>query len=263
MYSFIKKNISQKIRSLIDSRREQLYLNRNSYKVQKTLNNVRVTGEKIDISLRKTGSDWQVFKQIFQYEEYKPVVNAMRLNKINPTLILDLGANIGLTTFYLKKYFPETEIISVEPDENNFICLELNLKTLTNVKLLNVAVWNESKQLIEDAPFRGGDDWAKNFKEKKDDIGKIINGLSIEDILKHTSQTSIDLLKIDIEGAERFLFNKDISNLDFLAKTKCIAIEIHDEFNCREDIYNVLSDYGFIYFNHGELTIGVNRKLSD
>lgn len=69
----------------------------------------------------------------------------------------------------------------------------------------------------------------------------------------------IDILKMDIEGAEKELFAA--SDLSFLKHTKCIAIEIHDEFNCRNSIYQRLADYGFTRFNAGELTIGVNRNF--
>jgi hypothetical protein len=51
------------------------------------------------------------------------------------------------------------------------------------------------------------------------------------------------------------------SDVSYLSKTKCVAIEIHDEFNCRQEIYNLLEKYNFEYFNSGELTIGINQYL--
>jgi hypothetical protein len=49
--------------------------------------------------------------------------------------------------------------------------------------------------------------------------------------------------------------------LDWLKKVKVLAIEIHDEFDCRIDIENSLLKYGFILCQSGELTIGLNKKL--
>ena len=46
-----------------------------------------------------------------------------------------------------------------------------------------------------------------------------------------------------------------------LKKFRIIAIEIHDEFNCREAIYKILEDHNFTYFDDKELTIGVNQNL--
>ena len=56
------------------------------------------------------------------------------------------------------------------------------------------------------------------------------------------------------------VFANTASDISFLAITKCIAIEIHDEFNCREAICKILKNYGFSLFNSGELTIGVNQN---
>ena len=71
----------------------------------------------------------------------------------------------------------------------------------------------------------------------------------------------VDLLKIDIEGAERFIFEDDALVAAFLGRTRFIVIEIHDEFNVRERICRCLAVNGFEYFDVGELTIGENRNL--
>ena len=68
-------------------------------------------------------------------------------------------------------------------------------------------------------------------------------------------------MNIDIEGSEKQIFDKNNSDLEFLKITKCIAIEIHDFFDCRKQIYDILDCYGFTYFNEGELTIAVNSNL--
>ena len=69
-----------------------------------------------------------------------------------------------------------------------------------------------------------------------------------------------DILKIDIEGAERFIFD-DRASQDFLDKTRVLVIEIHDEFNIRSSIYKELRKRGFSIVEQGELTLGVNTKL--
>ena len=66
---------------------------------------------------------------------------------------------------------------------------------------------------------------------------------------------------MDIEGSEKEVLTSMDANVEFLAKTKCVAIEIHDEFDCREAIYEILKKYNFEFFNSGELTIVVNKNL--
>lgn len=52
----------------------------------------------------------------------------------------------------------------------------------------------------------------------------------------------IDILKIDIEGAESVLFSQDCH--DWLSRTNCLAIEIHDE-ACRQAVLGAVSQYPF------------------
>ena len=68
------------------------------------------------------------------------------------------------------------------------------------------------------------------------------------------------MLKIDIEGAERFIFDESV-NLDYLDKIKIIVIEIHDEFDIREDIYKVLKNNNYLLIESGELTTAINKKF--
>ena len=68
------------------------------------------------------------------------------------------------------------------------------------------------------------------------------------------------MLKVDIEGAEKEIFT-DSTKCNFLDITKIIAIEIHDEFGIRDDIYKVLHQYGFLIFEANETTIGINKKF--
>ncbi|MCZ4244695.1 FkbM family methyltransferase [Pedobacter punctiformis] len=260
MYNYLKNKIVIKIRGIISEKRERFFLKTHNFKRFEDAKHFVIESDYSKITLRKQGSDWQVFKQIFQYKEYSPLLTAIKLNNIELSFILDLGANIGLTTIYIKKHYPDAQIVCVEPDANNFKQLTLNTAHFQNVHLIQAAVWNKSTLLTEDEPFRGGDDWSKSFKEDNEnsEVGKI-KGITIEEILKIHSKSQIDLLKIDIEGAERFIFDESASNLSFLDITKVIAIEIHDEFNIREKINNILISYNFVLFEVGELTIGIKK----
>lgn len=71
----------------------------------------------------------------------------------------------------------------------------------------------------------------------------------------------IDILKIDIEGSEKQLFNDQRTAALFLVKTKYIAIEIHDEVCDRNVINDCLSQNNFSFFTSGQVTIGVNNNL--
>lgn len=136
-----------------------------------------------------------------------------------------------------------------------------NTKNLTNIKRLNAAVWHRSSKLeeINDEPSIIIEDWGKSFKEQTNESSNTIQGFTISEIIDQSYHQFIDLLKIDVGGAERFIFNKEISDLNFLKITRCIAIAIHDEFDIREEINQILNDYNFALFKVGELTIGIKN----
>lgn len=216
------------------------------------------------IKLRKRpSSDMKVFEQIYKFEEYYPVLKKYNENFINDEdyhiNIIDAGANIGLASLFFLEHFYKPNIICVEPEQKNFNILDFNLNSkLHNVIKVNGAIWNCNSKIKIVKDFRDKLDWSFRAEET---IVDGIQAFSINQLVKDNNFKIIDILKIDIEGSEKQIFNPAISNLNFLNITKCIALEIHDEFHCREDIYKILLDYGFSIINIGESTIGINNNL--
>jgi FkbM family methyltransferase len=218
------------------------------------------------IKLRKRpSSDFSVFGQIYNHKEYLPVVNIYNANfknNVNYKMnIIDAGANIGLTTLYFLENFDNTTIVCVEPEINNLKILEFNLSKIidSNIIIINAGIWNSNAKLKIVNDFRDKSDWAFRVEETEDNNG--IQAYTINHIVKINNFEYIDILKIDIEGSEKDVFKSINSNFDFLRITKCIAIEIHDEFNCRQEINDILTNYGFSYFEEGTSTIGINNDL--
>jgi hypothetical protein len=104
-----------------------------------------------------------------------------------------------------------------------------------------------------DRSFRDNREWSIQVKEA---AGRTdLQGLHLSDVVREYNIGSIDLLKIDIEGAEKYLFEDPRAAAGFLSRTKVMAIEIHDEEVDRQQIYSVLRDNGFSYFEFSDLTI--------
>jgi FkbM family methyltransferase len=218
----------------------------------------------LKIKLRKRpSSDLNVFAQIFKYNEYKPLVDCFKDNFSNESKlnIIDAGSNIGLTSVYLNTFFPNSKFIVIEPDSSNFETMSFNLKEnkVHNVVKVKGGIWSKNTNLKIISDFRDQKDWSFRVEESNDDNG--LEAYSFNYLFKKNSIETIDILKIDIEGSEKEVFLSEFSNLSYLKKTKCIAIEIHDEFDCRTDIYKILKEYNFEYFESGELTIGVNQNF--
>ncbi|UPJ51746.1 FkbM family methyltransferase [Bradyrhizobium sp. 200] len=131
-------------------------------------------------------------------------------------LIIDCGANIGLSGIWYARQFPEAEIIAVEPDQSNLEIAFKNLAAYPNVRLVNGGVWNTPSPLFIVNP--DADAWAFRVEEGE---GTIV-GFTIDQL---SQGRPILIVKIDIEGAEKALFR---SNIGWIDRTDLIAIELHD-----------------------------------
>ena len=224
-----------------------------------------VNGKKLLLSIRgKSSSDVQVIDQVFASDEYLPLIEEISkrgyANKIH--FIVDAGANVGYTTVYLKAYFPDADVIAIEPDSGNVLQANKNftLNNFNNIKVLQGGIWSKDTWLELRKDHKDEKEWSYYVVECRQPSG--LRGFSIESVLSESGCPGIDLLKIDIEGSEKELF-KDDGILDpVLHKTTFLAIEIHDETGIRPRIYESLTRNGFEWFNRGELTIATNlRKM--
>lgn len=207
-------------------------------------------------------SDLQVLEQIVFNQEYLALVNLIQSDKNTPKVLFDCGANVGYTSLYLSSFFNFQKIIAVEPNSETFEILSYNLKALnsgSSVVLEKKGVWSTTTFLSVNKEFRDGRAWSYSLQEDKEK--GTIPVVSLNDLIDQNRIDKIDILKIDIEGSEANIFSDEVNVKKVLAKTKYIAIEIHDEFDCRSQIERVLEECGFNCFKSGELTIGSNKNL--
>ena len=207
-------------------------------------------------------SDYLVFNQIFGDGEYEIIKDILKFNKEEQPVIIDAGANVGYTSVFFLSEFKKAKLYAVEPSLTNYQTIEKNIFHNgfdgSHIKLYNKALHNQDGlNVVIENEFRDKKDWA--FTTKITTEESAVKSITVQHIMKENMLDIVDFLKIDIEGAERFIFESQDS-CAFLEKVKIIAIEIHDEFNVRTTIETILKSYGFILFPSGELTIGMNRN---
>jgi FkbM family methyltransferase len=200
------------------------------------------------IGVRKYSRDLLVFEGFFIFDDYLPYIEQIK-KKLNVQFIIDAGANIGCASLYLLEHFPKAKIVCIEPESSNY---ELLLKNMhinfleKNTVCIRKALWNKNQELelrkIEEFP----DDGYHVMQEGKTDkvIDKVLT-CTLDDILAETKQVCIDLLKIDIEGAEKVIFHDKEHINQFLPKTKVIIMEVHPKFIDVQEIENILKTYNF------------------
>ena len=218
-----------------------------------------ISGFKLHIR-NQNYSDYDVFQQIFCDKEYEIILKMFLLNKFQDQrkIIIDAGANVGYTSVFFSLFLSEPKIFGLEPSGENCKIYLKNIKNLENIKIYQNALSERSNTFFNlDKSFRDGRDWSISTEENKNGN---VKGISIQEIIDENKLNYISLLKMDIEGAERFIFKK-YSNFDFLKITQIIAVEIHDEYDVRLSIYDILRENNFFLFECGELTVGINKLL--
>jgi len=209
--------------------------------------------------ISETSSDSDVFQQIILEKEYEFVVNLLSQHSIEVNTIIDAGANTGFTSMYLSAYFPNSRIIALEPNKDTFQRLRQNieLNNLSKIELVPLGLWNKDTYLKANYDFRDQQAWSFRLEETSDENDKLFEVISMTTLMKKYQLQGVDLLKIDVEGAEKEIFDAN-ADLSWLKAVKVIAVEIHDEFECRENIEGLLRNQFELSFS-GELTIGVNK----
>jgi FkbM family methyltransferase len=215
-----------------------------------TLNN-----QQIRVLVRRNGSDTLVFNDVILKEEYAMPVKAI-LHKTN-AIVADAGANIGTTSIFIKSLIPAARIYAIEPDLNNFDLLKKNIainKLDDTVNALRNAIWINDEKLEINNEFRDMKDWSLAVLKADSNSKSDLRGVALANLILDNRLSKIDLLKIDIEGAERFLFeNSDFCDTIFRF-VENLVIEIHDEFNVRDKINNKMNEMGFIGVDIFDLT---------
>jgi len=176
---------------------------------------------------------------VIKHEQYKPLCEVAGDAKN----ILDLGANVGYASYYFAKRFPESRIVAVEPVRANMDLALLNTLGL-NVSLLLGAAWSHNGLLDLDTAYKDKKEWAIRTVEGDGDI----QGFIMDELI---CGEEIDILKMDIEGAEFEVF-KDTS---FLDRVRTLGIEIHEDLGDPELIYSALRNHGFCFTKHGEVVV--------
>ena len=180
--------------------------------------------------------------EIFIKEIYKTSFDSP-----NP-LILDCGANIGLSVLYFKKLSPGSTIIAFEPDETNYNLLRSNIASmkLSNVDIRKEAVWIEDTtlQFIEEGTMCSRIESPLKVAENKNGPTKSIKAVRLKSLLTD----KIDFLKIDIEGAE---YEVLLDIQDKLHMVEQLFIEYHGLFeeNAKlETMLSILTKNHFKYY---------------
>jgi FkbM family methyltransferase len=193
-----------------------------------------------------------VFREVFLFKSYDR-------DWPQPNVIIDGGGNIGLVSVFFASRFPKARIFSIEPSDSNFKLLQKNTKPYPFIVPVQSALWNKDEDLI--IANKGDSHWAFTVEESKSNHGESFKAMTISSLMKEKNIDIIDILKLDVEGAERELFT---DNYDYwITRTKYILIELHDWIkpDCSKKVFKTISSYNFQTIVFNGMLVFVNSEI--
>lgn len=220
------------------------YLLRKTKKKTNEIIEFSIKGIKHPLFLRNNTTDILVFNQVFSFMQYQIK------EKTYPTFIIDCGANNGFSAVYFANKYPGALIIAVEPEINNFKMLLKNTAAYSNIKCINKGIWNK-KANLEIIDYGGGE-YSYVTKEVDYENEKTIAAVSINELVNEFNITQIGILKIDIEGSEKEMFEQNYDH--WLSKTDILIVELHDryKYGCSKSFFTALVNYDFTLGHKGD-----------
>lgn len=188
----------------------------------------------IRLTYRLNKGDIWSLREVWLFEAYRfPAA-------IRPGLVIDLGANIGLASVWLATRYQASEVIAVEPVPSNEELTRRNLQQNTvKAAVIPAAVGSRdgSVKFVEHAE--------SNFGHADYSLTGTTPMVSMKSVLARYAQGKrIDLLKMDIEGAEEELLS---ANLEWLQSVDAIITELHPGVIDASGVIATLQRQGFRY----------------
>jgi|SRR3989304_307962 len=135
-------------------------------------------------------------------EIYREKVYAPFLEGKKDLTILDIGGNIGLTTYYFSQF--ASRVITLEPSKDHFACIlkMLDFNQIKNVTPLNMALY------MTDGEFELGHNQNKTMYSlhlaiKDQNIpSEMVPAVTLTTLFKDQGIDHVDFMKLDVEGSE-------------------------------------------------------------
>lgn len=170
-----------------------------------------------------TSNFWpDILEEIYKkkiYQRFTP-------NKKEGSVCIDLGANVGLSTYYFSFFFER--VISVEPSKQHLDALYAMVKQnkLSNVIVAPYALSNKN----------GTTRFYHNDNQTMFSMESIVNNpndyeevetIAMDSLFEKYKIDHVDLLKLDVEGSESLVIESE-GFKKVTSKIKVIAGEYHD-----------------------------------
>lgn len=174
-------------------------------------------------------------------------------------LVVDAGGYIGTAAIAFARRFPEARIVTIEPSSDNFAVLKRNVQAYQNIFPVNAALGDIDGAKVT-LSNRGTGNWGFTT------VSSPLDGTELETVTVVTlssiaveHESTIDFLKLDIEGGEKLLFD---SQTTILSEIPFVFVELHDRIvgGC-ESAFRRFSENRWIIRFDGEKFLSIRKNL--
>ena len=215
-----------------------------SYDQERTI----ICANGVVLTYRLNRGDIQGIREVFLDEAYRLPFS------LKPDLVVDLGANIGLTSIWFSKNYRCDRIIAVEPDPKNAILIRKNFAQ------------NKINGIVIEAAIGLTDGMVSFETSQESNLGRVapteellisvqqVKMISMETLFAYVSKDEVvDLVKMDIEGGEQQLLSGDIS---WLKRVRAMIAEFHPDKVDYPGLIELIEQQGFRYIHANSVHAG-------
>ena len=240
-----------------------------------TVNVTELEGVPHPFYLRENTLDFFILDEIFGHECYDISMKNSRMYthyaeefNVRPTQnIIDVGGNIGIASVYYALKFPDAQIVTIEPEKDNFYLMQKHIQHYPNITPIRGAVWDKNTELCitnrSEAVRRDGLKNAGKFRVGEESVEneEKIPAYTIDTLIEKYDMDMVDNLKMDVEGAEREIFSGDFEK--WLPKVRILALEHHDFYKpgSTKAVFKALANYDFYYLYDNSDDLGTMMFL--
>jgi FkbM family methyltransferase len=187
------------------------------------------------LTLRPFAGDLFVLYEVLAFNAYYIAPSLLPPDDVR--VIVDCGANIGITSLFFAARYPSATILSLEPHPENFALLAANVARVPRVKPIRACVTGRPQSAVRFTVDAAA--WGNRIATGEDD-SVLVPAITIDELCNQNGLEKIDLLKLDIEGAEEQVFE----NGTFLPRTEHIIVELHGHYGFQR-FQRDIAPYGF------------------
>ena len=207
------------------------------------------------VYIRTRTTDVSLYRQVLLHGEYDFDL------PFDPKIIIDAGANTGMTSIYFANRYPGAKVIAVEAEAANFAMLARNVRPYPSIVPIHAALWNRDGEISvgEPDPATGASgEWGFVTREGP---GAKVRAMTMRTLMQEAGAESADLVKMDIEGAEMEAFEDST----WSGGLKCLMIELHDRFRrgCAEAVEPAMRNFTRAQRGETILYLANNMSSSD